>query len=289
MSQAPLVSTVWLAKQVARGADTVILDATVLLEPPRYNGDYRVHSGIDGWQHAHIPGSVFADLLGPLSNPYAAYHFAVPRTDVLVAELERLGVGDDRSVVIYDRDNGFWAARLWWVLRAVGVQASVLDGGFKLWLKQGLPAARGSEVRPAPGKLTWREVPGSWVSIEAVEDIIAGRAPGTLVCALSRDVFAGRALTRYARAGHLPGSLNIPAHDLLDAEGRYRARQELRRILIEPLESAPRPWVLYCGGGISASVNALGLALLGETQVGIYDGSLEEWAANPALPLALGD
>lgn len=42
---------------------------------------------------------------------------------------------------------------------------------------------------------------------------------------------------------------------------------------------------LYCGGGISASANALALASVGVRDVRVYDGSLEEWSADPGLPL----
>ncbi|WP_313466091.1 rhodanese-like domain-containing protein [Pseudomonas nitroreducens] len=46
--------------------------------------------------------------------------------------------------------------------------------------------------------------------------------------------------------------------------------------------------LLYCGGGISAAALALALTLAGETRVAIYDGSLQEWAAEPSLPLTTG-
>ena len=47
--------------------------------------------------------------------------------------------------------------------------------------------------------------------------------------------------------------------------------------------------LLYCGGGISASGSALTLAAIGQTAVRIYDGSLEEWSADPSLPLEVGE
>jgi thiosulfate/3-mercaptopyruvate sulfurtransferase len=47
--------------------------------------------------------------------------------------------------------------------------------------------------------------------------------------------------------------------------------------------------VAYCGGGISASLNALALHEIGVTDVRVYDGSLEEWAKNPDRPLVVFD
>ena len=46
--------------------------------------------------------------------------------------------------------------------------------------------------------------------------------------------------------------------------------------------------IAYCGGGISATNDALALAVLGRGDVAIYDGSLREWAADPDLPLETG-
>ncbi len=43
--------------------------------------------------------------------------------------------------------------------------------------------------------------------------------------------------------------------------------------------------VTYCNGGIAAAAAALQLVRLGETDVAIYDGSLNEWAADPDAPL----
>jgi thiosulfate/3-mercaptopyruvate sulfurtransferase len=58
--------------------------------------------------------------------------------------------------------------------------------------------------------------------------------------------------------------------------------------LAAPLLADKQPLILYCGGGISASVDALVLTILGRRDVSIYDGSLQEWSADPALPLELG-
>ncbi|NUR67878.1 MAG: hypothetical protein HOQ47_19175 [Streptomyces sp.] len=55
----------------------------------------------------------------------------------------------------------------------------------------------------------------------------------------------------------------------------------------EVLTTTDSPVVLYCGGGISAAGAALALTLLGREDVSLYDGSLEEWSKDPALPLEL--
>jgi len=43
--------------------------------------------------------------------------------------------------------------------------------------------------------------------------------------------------------------------------------------------------ISYCGGGISAMMDALALTRLGHPSVAVYDGSMSEWAADPAAPM----
>ena len=283
----PLVSVRELADRL-RDPNILILDATVTLPPPRFDGDYRASSGESRYLAAHIPGARFADLLGSLSAHDAPYHFAVPDPKTLAEAFRSLGVDDDKQVVVYDSESGLWAARLWWMLRSLGIEAAVLDGGFTRWRLEDLPVESGA-VEPAPAAtLTIKPDPGAWVDRGHVEAIVRGNEAGTLICALSRELFDGTALTRYRRRGHIPGSRNFPARELFAADGTYLQPSQLVLRAGAVLTDVPRPIVLYCGGGVSAAANALALTLLGERQISIYDGSLEEWAADATLPLTSG-
>jgi thiosulfate/3-mercaptopyruvate sulfurtransferase len=264
----------------------LILDATVQLPAPRFDGDYQAGSGHDDWLQAHIPGAVHADIYASLSDPQATFSFALPGAQALAAGLAALGVSPQRRVVVYDRADGFWAARLWWMLRSLGLDAQVLDGGFKAWQRAGLPE-QGGNVTAQPVSWTSEFQDGFWIDRLGVQAVLEGERPGTLVCALSAGLFDGSAVTRYARRGHIPGSLNLPARELFDEHGFYLNTDVLEAVL-DPLLQSPEPLILYCGGGISAAAQALALTLLGRSNVLIYDGSLQEWAADPRLPMTTG-
>lgn len=288
---------------------TLLLDATVDLPRPRVDGEHRASSGAPGWAAAHLPGARHLDLLKAFADPAAGYHFAHPTPDRAHRVLHALGARDGRPVVVYDRADGFWAARAWWSLLALGVPARVLDGGLAAWRAAGGPVVGGGPADPAPGAasgtapgaasgaapdasgaapdgsgaLTLRPRADAWATLADVRALVDGRRPGRLVCALGADQFHGTAPTRYARRGHIPGSTNLPARSLTGADGTLLPAPRLRAAL-DPLLAAG-PLVLYCGGGISASHLALGLVVAGAREVSVYDGSLEEWSARPDLPL----
>lgn len=284
----PLVTVDWLAARLD-DPRLRLLDASVELAAPGFDGDYRVESGHAGWLAGHIRGARHADLLGELADPQASFSFALPDPQRAKDALRKLGLHDDSLIVIYDRSDGFWAARLWWMLRSLGIDAAVLDGGLRAWIAAGFSLQQGESVEAESGTLSTpakcRE--GFWIDRHDVEQVVAGKADGTLVCALSAALFDGSAVTRYARRGHIPGSRNLPARSLFDDDGRYRRGAALGEALAG-LRQAEPPLLLYCGGGISAAALALALTLAGETRVAIYDGSLQEWAAEPSLPLTTG-
>ncbi len=282
-------------------APVLVLDATVVLARPAHDGDYRAASGADAWAGAHIPGSRHVDLLTAFTDPAAPYHFAHPSRAATRRELAALGADERTTVVLYDQGSLQWAARLWWVLRDAGVAARVLDGGLPAWTAAGLPVVssapdvagtvrRRSEGDAFPGATAGDAArPSLWLDKEGVRAVSEGRASGTLVCALGAAHFEGTTPTRYSRRGRIPGSVSLPAQDFLDGDGRLLPAPDLAaRASRLPDGGAGGPVVLYCGGGISASLDALALTLAGVDPLVMYDGSLEEWTADPELPLVRG-
>jgi thiosulfate/3-mercaptopyruvate sulfurtransferase len=108
-----------------------------------------------------------------------------------------------------------------------------------------------------------------------------------MLCATQRAEFTGEG-SEDPRRGHIPGSFSLPYAEILTVDGRL----DLSRLIgeIERLQlTHARSLVLYCGGGINAAGLALGLASAGLSNIGIFDGSLNEWRADPELPLETGD
>jgi len=281
-----LIQAEELARLLGRES-LVVLDVSVDLAKARFDGDYRPESGAAPWRAAHVPGSRHVDLLTSFSESATGLHFSRPPIDRLAEELAALGITAESDIVVYDRGSMTWASRFWWLLRSVGVDARVLDGGLARWEALGLPVDAGDDMPapPAGDRSLVRDYRPMWVDRDEVLAISEGRAPGTLVCALAPEQFSGAEQTRYSRRGHIPGSRNLSAKSLLDDHGRLREVVEVGALADDALAGTANPVVLYCGGGVSACLTALGLVLAGHTHISVYDGSLEEWAADPSLPL----
>ena len=288
----PFISVSELADALIGSAPPAVLDASLVLHPAQFDGDYRRDSGRPRWEAGHIPGSQHVDVASQFSDTTAALHYTHPEPQAIADELARLGIARHEPVVVYDSTGTLWAARLWYLLRWIGVDVRVLDGGFAAWEKAGERV----EVGDTPARASvpsWpaRAARAAWVSMqELLERSADDERP--LVCGLPAGSFTGSDPTRYSRRGRIPNSVNVSSRDLFTADGHVKSRVELILAYssagVDVAESTPEEVLLYCGGGISASANALTLAAIGTTAVRIYDGSLEEWSANPDLPLELG-
>lgn len=269
-------------------ARPVILDASYLLAKPAFDGDYRATDAADRFADGHLPGALYVDIQAQFSDPAGATHYTHPDAQAVADELARLGISRDTAVVVYDTVQTMFAARLWYLLSWIGVDSRVLDGGLAAWTATGYPLEMGSSATPT-AVAAWGvgDVREAWVSREE----LVTRSTGDerpLVCGLPAGNFSGADATRYARRGHIPGSVNVSSRDLFAADGTVRGENELREAYLAEGVTGDEEVLLYCGGGISAAANALTLAELGVLAVRIYDGSLEEWAADESLPLEVG-
>lgn len=209
----------------------------------------------------------------------------MPDPDWLATRLGALGISDGCQVVVYDRRENMWAARLWWMLRSIGFDAAaVLDGGWSAWSRAGLPVCS-TPCSYQPATLTANPRPDVFVGKVDVLDAIDDPRV-CLVNALGRRQHRGE-VNEYGRRGHIPGSRNVTAWEVLDRETQcYRPLPELRE-KVGPALEAERV-ITYCGAGAAASSVAHVLVRLGHRHVAVYDGGLMEWCADRRLPLQTG-
>ncbi len=279
-----IVSTEWLAANL-RDPALRVFDCTTYLHYETGTGrPYSVGSGRPDYEAAHIPGSAFLDLQGELSDTASPFNFTMPAPEDLAARVAARGIGDGTRVVLYARKNMQWATRVWWMLRAIGFDdAAILDGGFDKWAAEGRPTEAG-EHRYPPASLVVRPRPGLFVGKAEVKAAIGDGATCT-INALAPDLHSGEN-PRYGRPGRVPGSVNVPVAALVDPERlTFRAPEEVAARFAAVGADRGKRIILYCGGGIAATLDAFLLHQLGHRDIAVYDASMTEWAKDEALPI----
>ena len=277
-----LVEPDWLAGHLD-APDLVVLDASW----------YLPDAGRDPYQEylqARIPGAVFFDI-DKIADTSVPLPHMLPSPEQFSSAMRKLGIGDGMRLVVYDAAGMFSAARVWWTFRAMGHDGvGVLNGGLAKWKEQGRPLEDGKPRARLARHFTSR-LNGDLV--RGRDDILKIISDGSeqIVDARSADRFRGEAPEPRAglRSGHIPGSLNLPFAELLNADGTFKAAKDLKRIFEKAGVDLSRPVANSCGSGVTASILALALAIIGHRQASVYDGSWSEWGADHSLPIATRD
>lgn len=269
------VSGDWLARH---------LDEVVVVDT-RWYLDGR--SGRAAYESGHIPGAVFLDIDRVASSPASREggRHPLPSPENFAEGLGCLGIGDEDQVVAYDDASGLVAARLWWLLLAIGQRSAVLDGGLASW------HGRISTVEVQRPAVQRRVRPYAKDRLVEAEDV---RAASELGGALILDA---RSAGRYARGdplvdprpGHIPGARSAPWQGNLDsATGRFLDRAALQQRYRALGADESQPVIAYCGSGITACHDLLALELAGFHNTRLYPGSWSAWGADPARAAEVG-
>ena len=248
---------------------------------------YIVESGFREYQISHIKNSAYLDLQKDLSDNSSKFRFTLPDYHTLAKNFSNLGVGDDFHIVLYSRNGLQWATRIWWMLYVLGFKnLSILDGSFNEWKKNNLPTE---------SKINIFEKSEFKIEINNKIFVDKNRVLGSMntkecviLNSLTEDLHNGEN-PRYGRPGRIPGSLNIPFHELTDLEkGCFKSPSECLEVFKKKGIPQDSRVLNYCGGGIAASLDAFVLFQLGYDDIEIYDNSMSEWATDENLPIEIG-
>ena len=264
----PFVDTAWLRAH----PNAVVADVRWYLDGRR---------GRDVYERGHIPGAVFVDLDAVLAGPSDPAHgrHPLPAPDAFARDMGRLGVGEGDAVVAYEDAGGVIAARLVWMLRALGEEAALLDGGIGAWDGE---LEKGSHSRAA-ADFTTRDWPTELLA--GIDELDGERV---LVDARDGERYRGEVEPIDPRAGHIPGARSVPCRGNLARDGRLLDDETLRRRFDEAGVSAASGVVSYCGSGITACHNLLVLEHIGRGRGRLFPGSWSQWSQDYARSAATG-
>ena len=275
-----LVSTAWLAAHL-KDPDLRVLDASWFLPDMARNAQAEHTAG-------HIPGARFFDIDEITDSRSALPHMA-PAPEKFISRMRAMGIGDGHQVVVYDALGLFSAARVWWTFRLMGkTDIAVLDGGLPKW------RGEGRELEDMPPMVRDRHMTTARQN-HLVKDVTQVAHAAKLGEA---EIIDARAAARFRgeapeprpglRAGHIPGSKNVPFASLLNADATMKPPAELRAIFEAAGVDLTKPAITSCGSGVTAAVLSLALERIGHRNHALYDGSWAEWGMYDDLAVEKG-
>lgn len=266
MNDAPLISTEALAALLGE-PNLRIIDASWHLDG---------RDGRPDFEAARIPGAVLFDLEASSDQASSLPHM-LPEAASFGRRMSELGLSKADRIVVYDTVGIRSAARIWWMLKVMGAtRVQVLDGGLPKWRAEGRPVEAGAAPTPREGEF---DAHLEKTAVADVETVRTAAAEGVQVLdARAADRFLGRAAEPRAglRSGHMPGALNLPFPQLLNADGTMKRGEALEAAFKAAGVDLDRPVITTCGSGVTAAILSLGLAVLGRPSR-LYDGSWAEW------------
>lgn len=237
----------------------------------------------------HIPGAVYLDVTRDIADPDDPIAVQIAPPQRFAEAISRAGIGDETVVVAYDDAGGTVAARLWWALLYYGHhQAKILNGGIRKWKAENRPLAVEVPSYP-PANFSQRRDPALRSTLGEVE--AARRNGDTLILdARIAAQFRGEQTGGMPRAGHIPGSINVPFTRTFARGNQELLPADELAALYRQAGALGHPRVITtCGAGVAAAGALFCLRLLGYENASVYDGSWDEWSRHPELPVATGD
>jgi len=276
---APVVSADQLAN-LQRERDVVLADVRWYLDG---------RDGYAAFEAAHLPGAIWIDLHHRLAGhdlPATEGRHPLPTPDDFSAAMSQYGIGDDTVVVAYDDAGGITAGRLVVMLRMLGRDAALLDGGLTAWAAEGRAVATGPAQLPTARSFTTTPWPADRLASTA-ETVAHAAAGGTVIDARPRERFTGEVTAIDPRPGHVPGARSAPWTAVLGPDQHLLPTEQL--VAYYRHLGAEDDTIAYCGSGVSACMNVIAMEHAGLTPPRLYVASFSGWSADDANPVELGD
>jgi thiosulfate/3-mercaptopyruvate sulfurtransferase len=268
----------------------------------------------------HLPHAIFAtlddDLAAKPADPAYGGRHPLPPVKDFAATLTRWGITPDSHVIVYDdRSAAMGAARLWWMLRAIGhKKVQVINGGLKAAIDKGIelstddyrpgstemnPGLPGSSANPAPPASSADPaqppaaypIPAGYSGTADIGEVAAAaKSADRMVIDVRENArYLGQVEPIDLIAGHIPGADNLFYAKNLDEDGKYLSPEKLAALYRETFgDIEPEAVIVHCGSGVTACHTLLGMASADITGPRLYVGSWSEWSRR-GLPVATED
>jgi thiosulfate/3-mercaptopyruvate sulfurtransferase len=230
----------------------------------------------------HVPGAVLFDWKKDINDPVTRNIFSTQTCEDL---LQRAGVNNNTTLVLYGDFNNWFAAFAFWAIKYYGFKdLRLMNGGRKKWLEEDRPISKDIPQYQLGNFKATEPDKSIRAYLKQVKEAL-NKENIAMVDVRSPKEFTGEILappeypTEHAqRGGHIPGASNIPWSQAVKDDGTFKSVEELKQ-LYQPKGIVPdKEIIAYCRIGERSSHTWFVLKyLLGYPNVKNYDGSWTEW------------
>lgn len=269
----PLVSVEWLFENI-QNPNLVVLDAS-LKKTANYS---QVQIPLET---VLIPQSRYFDIEESFSDRNSDLPHMMISQELFTIEAQKLGINRDSLIVVYDNVGIYSSPRAWWMLKAMGHHdVAILDGGLPAWLEKKYQSTHQHA----------NHLPEGDFKAEPQQEYFCNKA-NVQIALKAKDaiVFDARSEGRFngtepeprpgVRAGHIPGSVNVPFQRVLN--GNFVKPLNELKSMFNQKENTQAKLILTCGSGVTACILALAATIAGYQSITVYDGSWSEWGRFP--------
>ncbi len=273
---AALASATELADALASGDEIIILE---------------IGAKRESYDQGHVPGARYVDWIKDITDPHSPDRYNLLDLKSMTALMSRLGVANDSHIVVYDRFASRLSTRMYWTLKVWGHdRVQVLDGGWGAWSGNRSATTAVPDIVPTRYRVA-TEHKRLRADAQRVAKIV-DTSSGYLIDGRPVEQFTGEKPgvvfhtgKPHQKSGHIPGAINVPWKDNLNADGTFKSAVELRALYADKglthgaMGEANRPVIAYCNEGLHAAMPWFVLGVILEFEdVSIYDDSMAQWA-----------
>ena len=240
---------------------------------------------------SHISGAQFFDIDSVADTSIDLPHM-LPSPEQFSVQMQELGINTESEIIVYDRSPFLSSARCWWMFRLFGhKKIRVLNGGFEAWKVVNGAVENGNTAIVKKGNFIAKDaIDTGHITFNELFDEINTDTAEQILDARPSSRFTGDAPEPRPglASGHMPGACNLPITQILHEDGTLKSNAELSKLFHDAGIDLSKPVITTCGSGVTAAGLTLALAMIGNEDVRLYDGSWAEWGSHPDAPIEKG-
>lgn len=249
-------------------------------------GDNNEEKNIIDYEKNHIDNARYIsfddDLVGEIKK-HGGRH-PLPNMEDFAEKIMDFGVSKDTPVLVYGRNSFTNAARMWWMLKSIGVKnVHILYGSLYSYMYENNPTESGIVDFEKNNIRDLKYNKDKTMDYDEVKNIVYD---DDYILIDSRDTnrYEGVLDPVDNHPGHIPNSINKYFEELL-LGNNPPSINEIKNFFDDV--DKDKKIVLYCGSGVTAGVNAIYLSEIGVEPI-IYSGSYSDWVTYPGSIIELG-